>query len=284
MRSRINVRRMRPALGTWVEISASAATERRTVRAIDAAYKAIEQVQLRFSIFDAQSELSQINQRAFASPVAISAEANALLTFALDLAKSSDGAFNPTAGTQLKLRDAPVEPCSQLDNDANWRDVELINHEIRFHKRLLLDLGGIAKGYAIDLAIDALVANGCTNGVVNAGGDLRCFGPAAGKGLAVHLRDPISGQLSNESVPVHNQAFATSGGLLSARRSGGRLKTCLVGDKRINWRQTSVSVLADKAVVADALTKVMLFANGSIRTQHAAQFSAQVFYLRSAAN
>ena len=280
MRVKTQLRRMRPALGTWVEIQASATHQRAATRAISAAFLAIDAVQRRFSIFQAHSELSQINQRAFAEPVALSPEANALLTLALDIAQSSDGAFDPTAGTKLCLQRAPAGQAPDLDASASWRDIEIAEHSIRFHKRLLLDLGGIAKGHAVDMAIAALRENGCSAAVVNAGGDMRCFGAD----LTVHLRDPKTGQVSAESIALSNQALATSGGGLSARRSGGRARTCLVGSKRIAWRQTSVSVLAEHATIADALTKVMLFGNAAIRQSHAERFDARVIFLQSAAN
>ena len=107
-----------------------------------------------------------------------------------------------------------------------------------------LDLGGIAKGHAVDEAVGTLLAQGCVAGWVNAGGDLRVFGAAE---LPIRLRDEADGGV-RPFATLHDGAFATShygGGSRSRLACGGRTA------------RVHASVAAPLCLWADALTKVV---------------------------
>jgi thiamine biosynthesis lipoprotein len=126
-----------------------------------------------------------------------------------------------------------------------------------FDRPMQLDLGGIAKGYAVDCAVDALRSAGVSSGSVNAGGDLRVFGAAATR---VHVRDPRRPHACMPLADVRDAAVATSATYFSRRRVRGAAVSAIVDPLRCEPCRTraSASVIASCCAVADALTKVVL--------------------------
>jgi thiamine biosynthesis lipoprotein ApbE len=122
---------------------------------------------------------------------------------------------------------------------------------------LRLDLGGIAKGFAVDEAVNILRRGGIKCGLVNAGGDLRAFGP---RPFAVGIRDPRRPGTMFASLVLKNCALATSAHYFAARlRPGARLGP-FVDPRSGEFRSelASVTVVAKSALTADALTKVVM--------------------------
>ena len=172
----------------------------------------------------------------------------------------------------------PQDETSMRDLAQAFDAIELSAKSVRFLRPLQLDLNGIAKGFAVDLAINALQNLGCAAGVVNAGGDLRCFGAP----IQLHLRCPRTGGLLNASFTLTNAACASSGGRLHWRKSAPdrALRPTLMG-KRGRMRQLrSMTVVCSDAMTADALTKVALFA-GIQAAGVLAHFGAQAHELRA---
>jgi thiamine biosynthesis lipoprotein len=118
------------------------------------------------------------------------------------------------------------------------------------HKPLHIDLGGIAKGYAVDRALAALRAAGCRGGLVNAGGDLAVFGNRA---RAIVVRDQTEG---DRVIELENAALATSDVCNAARPA--EHNGYYHGVTRREIRSGKISVSAARAAVADALTKCLL--------------------------
>ncbi len=203
-----------------------------------------------------------------------------VLTAARRLAAASDGCFDPTVATRLVARGFLPAPRSSRppDPEADWRDLELLDDGcVRLRRPLWLDLGGIAKGYAVDRAVALLRAHGAQQGSVNAGGDLRVFGPRA---ELVHLRldGPAPG-----FVPVlelGDGAVAGSAGLASRRRRRGRwCGPHLDGRRRRGVRtDVSVSVVAASCLLADALTKIVLAADRRTARRLLAEHGAQAIW------
>jgi thiamine biosynthesis lipoprotein len=142
----------------------------------------------------------------------------------------------------------PQHPGQPLPLAWHWTWLEIQGRCVRLLKAGTIDLGGIAKGFAVDRAVAALAQAGCARGLVNAGGDLRCFGPGP---WPVAIIDPLS-RRAVANMAIENGAIATSAGLPDA---DGRLGfDHLGGGKR---GRESVSVLARSAMDADALTKIV---------------------------
>ena len=211
-------------LGTLVEIAVDARPRRSPAAAVAAAFAAVARVHRALSLHDPQSELAHVNRNADAEVQPISLDLRAVLSCALELASRSDGAFDPTVGGRVaELGFLP--PQARSERVVNWRDVELTPRGVRFAKPLVLDFGGIAKGYAVDCAIDALREHSVLAGCVNAGGDLRVFGD---RSELVHVRTGGRRSVILPLAMVSEAAVATSSYGGQRRRIGGRWATPLI--------------------------------------------------------
>ena len=254
------IRRARPLLGTIVEITVRGMTDDAGSDAIRAAFSAVEKVQALMSYHDPLSELSRLNFRAARHLVQVSPWMFSVLEMAQQLAEESDGVFDVTIAPRLAswgfLPRNP--PNSQDERLATWRDIELTpGRLVRFRRPLHMDLGGIAKGFAVDQAIAALHAAGAPAGIVNAGGDLRGYGPEA---WPVVIRHPSDPQAVGHIFSLHDSALATSANYFTRRRWRG-CDVCPLVDGRTRLPcadETSASVLAPGAMLADALTKILV--------------------------
>jgi len=259
--SNIEVRRCRPLLGTFVEIRASGSSETEIHRAVNDAFAAVERIQGLMSTHDPGSELSRLNNEAAYRPVAVSRDTFSVLRRANALASESGGAFDYTIAPTL-ARWGMLPGNLGRNNPGGWRDVRLLPHrQVCFQRPLALDLGGIAKGFAVDRALEVLRAGGVMAALVNAGGDLRAFGPQP---HWVHLRHPCLPQSLTRALELKDSALATSSPCFTECCWRGRRVSHLVNPVRQTaiTGGVSVSVRAGECWLADALTKVVLNAPG----------------------
>ena len=258
------VRRCRPWLGTFVEVECDA------LPAADAAFAALAQVHQLMSAHDAGSELSRINCDGHRQMIAVSAPTADVVRRARRWAELSGGAFDIVrAGRESLARGAlPLHPGQPApDPGADWNAIRVAGNAVGLDRPACLDLGGIAKGYAVDLAIAAMREAGAVRGLINAGGDLRGFGDQT---LSVTIPDPQSRQ-PLVMTSLQNGAIATSAGLPDAfdRLDFGHLPR-----SALDW--VSVTVRAQTACDADALTKIVWALGQSaedlLRDHHAEAF------------
>jgi thiamine biosynthesis lipoprotein len=258
------VRRARPLLGTLVEIEVSAdRTMHELHAAIDAGFGAIAQVHASMSYQNSGSELSRINKCAASGAQPVSPGTYAVLRAALEFARLSNGAFEPCVAPRA----------------ATWHDVELIDGEsVRFLRPLRLDLGGIAKGFAVDAAVETLKRLDIDDILVNAGGDLRIAG---GMARSIVLRDPRAPARPGHTLSVQDAALATSAAYYSRTSLGGTPISALIdGRSRVPYLGgRSVSVCAGNCMSADALTKIVLFAEPATAEYCLARFGATAYIL-----
>lgn len=249
------LRRARPWLGTLVEIAIAADLDTAALlAAIDAAFADIAAVHAAMSVHEPDSELSQLNRAAHLSAMPASPALLTVLRAALSFAEDSAGAFDPVVGGRLTALGL-LPPCAiTAAARASWRDVLIEADCIRFRQPLRLDFGGIAKGYAVDCAIGVLRAAGVAETQVNAGGDLRVFGSAQ----RIALRDPRAPASLSQVIELDDQALATS----APYYASGQLPSALIEPRSgVPYAGAdSVSVIAPTCLVADALTKIALFA------------------------
>jgi len=137
--------------------------------------------------------------------------------------------------------------------------IELLpGRRVRFREPgVRIDLGGIAKGFAVNCATDVLRNCGVPNGLVNAGGDLAAFGPNS---HSVYIRDPCSPQRLLGPIELKDEALASSAGRHDPFRDAGVLDPTII-DPRTGERARSVrgaNVRAGSCMIADALTKVVM--------------------------
>lgn len=272
------VRRARPLLGTLVEIRAAGGLPEAPLHAaLDAAFAAVERVQALMSFHDPASELSRLNREAAQHPVAVDAQTHEVLAAATALSALSAGAFDVCVGTPLRHWGYLPAGEGMAAPGASWRDIDLLEDgRVRFHRPLCLDLGGIAKGYAVDCAVAALRDAGVERALVNAGGDLGGFGPAPWQ---VGLRHPLSPAHSVHTLELRGEALATSANTFSRRRRGaGEVSPLLDPRSGRPWLgQASVSVRAPDCLHADALTKVVLFATPEVAERVLEAHGAQAY-------
>jgi thiamine biosynthesis lipoprotein len=148
---------------------------------------------------------------------------------------------------------------------------------VRFARQLRVDLGGIAKGYALDCAIGRLRESGVERALIDAGGDVAAFGPA----VTIGIRDPRDPGRCALTLSLQEAALASSGRYFTADSHACAL---LDGRSRAPYRAGgAVSVRAPDGISADALTKVVLFAAPSIAEAALAACGAEAWLLSPAA-
>ncbi|HWW04542.1 FAD:protein FMN transferase [Collimonas sp.] len=279
-------RRAQPWLGTLVEVTiADTLSEAAAALAFDAAFGAIAEVHRLMSYHDAASDVSKINQMAVGSALQIHARTATVMRAALDMNAVTDGLFDiacasrlvewgylPRAGLESGLhqglaRHQRNRPALHIDADGNLQKLAPV----------LIDLGGIAKGYAVDAAIDALQASGVAAACVNAGGDLRVYGETA---FPIMIRDPRAPTQIGFRFDLKDAALATSGSYFSQRTVQGQPRSALVhgvdGSAVVN--NISVTVQAPACMTADALTKLVLL-SADPRHPLLQQFGATAFII-----
>ena len=245
------LRRCRPLLGTLVEIRVEGLREGRASAAVEQAFGEIADVHRLMSFHEAHSDVSRLHRAPYGAAVAVDPRTLEVLALARDIAGQTDGVFDVTVAPQLVRSGALPAPASAFvpDPAANWRDIELLpGARVRLARPLWLDLGGIAKGYAVDRAVELLQGCGATQICVNAGGDLRVAGARA---EPVHLRagrEPLVAR--SPDFVLSDGAVATSACHTDAHFDG-RTRTGLA-------HAATVSVLAPRCAHADALTKIVL--------------------------
>lgn len=263
------ITRCRPLLGTFVEITAP----EEAGPAIDLAFAVIRHVHERMSFHEPESDLARLRAAIPGELVGVDPETVEVLRLAIDFHEATDGLFEIAVGRELVQSGfLPRDGVDNLNHFlGNSHDIEIIDdRHVRFKRRLLIDLGGIAKGYAVDRAVETLIAAGVTHGLVNAGGDLRAFGD---RDWPIRLRD-ADGAVRQE-VRLRNGAIASSENLSTRRRYRHRICTPHFGrDRRPVLVNARVSVVAERCVVADAMTKIAMVDMGlaeAILTGHCGQ-------------
>jgi thiamine biosynthesis lipoprotein len=245
------VARAQPRLGTLVEIAlpAAEATEARFA----AAFVAVAHVHRRMSAHDEASDLGRIARTAHRRPVAVSRETYAVLTLAWDLFLATDGRFDVSIASRLARGGAsPARFPRGRAHCGRMNAMRLLpGLRVAATRPVALDLGGIAKGYAVDRAVTALREAGARAGRVNAGGDLRVFGDQ--RWMPVRVRDPQRPTVAVALFDVRDAAVATSADYFA----GG---SGVLVDPRSRCSRpfaSSITVVAPTCAMADALTKIV---------------------------
>ena len=264
-------KRAKPLLGTVVEIALSGVDEAAFMRASDAAFARVETIHQAMSFHECASDLTAIARANRGDVLSISPDTWKTLALALDIEARSGGIFNPTIAPELVKRGllpvpvappAPFTTPAPIPNDKQIPQRSSLNESIsleeNFYMRVRapvwIDLGGIAKGYAVDAAVDALIAHKVPHGVVNAGGDLRAFGDDE---HVVSVRIPNAPHTVLPIASLRNLSCATT-----ARYYAANVDGTIVGTRSIAAAHyDSVSVMAPSCAVADALTKVVWLGN-----------------------
>ncbi len=252
-------------MGTAVTIKVIVPTERHASRIVDAAFDEMRRVEALVSWQDT-SDLTRLSDEA-PSLVPVSKDLIQILVASREVADLSDGALDVTIGPVLNLWGRFQQPDIELPSPAaidsaltfvDYQSVRLDPEGVRAglaRKGMSLDLGAVAKGYAVDRAIGVLKTMGITNGLIEAGGDLRVIGQRPGGGLwRIGLQHPRRPDSLLVVVEMGDGAVATSGDYQRCFTIDGvRYHHILNPRSGVPARGcASVTVLASSAMMADA--------------------------------
>jgi thiamine biosynthesis lipoprotein len=253
-------------MDTFITITVVSDSELLAGAAIEATFTRIEQFGNMINFYSPDSELSVINKNAGASATRVSPETLDVIDKALYVAEKSGGAFDPTIGPvtrlwdfhdNIKPEDADIKKNLPLVNYRNVRIDRKHSTVFLTGKGMLLDLGGIAKGYAADLAVETLKRQGIRAGIVAVAGDIKVFGSRPdGKPWNIGIRNPRQkGEKDEIAAIAHlsDKAISTAGDYERFFiRDGQRYHHIMdpaTGYPAYGTR--SVSVVTDRGVFAD---------------------------------
>lgn len=234
--------------------------------AIDAVMDEMRRIDLLMSHYKPESQLSQINQRAFREPVVVDKELFDLIKLSLHFSRLTEGAFDITYASVGYLYDYPkhVKPTegeiAKALPGVNYRQLVLDEkaHSVRFARDgMRIDLGGIAKGYAVDRGIELLQARGVEHAVVTAGGDTRIIGDRFGRPWVVGIRHPDDKSKIVTRIPLVDTAMSTSGDYERFFDKDGVRYHHIIDPKTGHSasRVRSATILGPTAVQTDGLSK-----------------------------
>ena len=240
--------------------------------AADAAFARLRELDARLSDYDPESELSRLSQQSdleVPTPwIPVSKDLARVLARADEISAATDGAFDVTCGKATKLwrraiREGELPTAEALEQaraSIDWRSVEVSQELDRVRLVRLgmgLDLGGIAKGYALDEMLVALAEHGVRAALVDGGGDVAASDAPPGEpGWRVELSAVTLDQASpHRTVILSHAAVATSGDLYRAVQIGGLRYSHIVdpGTALGLTTQCGASVVARDGMTADAL-------------------------------
>lgn len=247
------ITRCQPWLGTLVEITVPAGHS----GMISAAFDIVGHIHRRMSFHEQDSDLARLRTADAGEVVPVDRETISVLRMATAFHGATDGLFDVAIGRALvRGRYLPRAGLAHLARfPGTTADIEILDDtHVRCRRRMLIDLGGIAKGHAVDRAVETLIAAGVKTGLVNAGGDLRMFGE---QDWDIQLRDADG--VVRQALRARACAIASSANFLSRRKVRGQAYAPHIGRHGhpvlADYR---VSVVAERCIVADAMTKVAM--------------------------
>jgi FAD:protein FMN transferase len=236
--------------------------------AMEAVFADMRRIDVLMSTYKPDSEMSRVNDGAARAPVPVSVELFDLLVTAQEYSRLSSGVFDITYASVGYLYDyrAHVHPDDKAIASAlpgvDYRQLKLdpARHTVAFGKPgMRIDLGGIAKGYAVDRGIELLKARGISHAMVNSGGDTRVMGDREGKPWMIGIRHPDRKDEVVLRVPLEDAAFSTSGDYERFFEEGGVRYHHILDPKtgRSPHAVRSVTIIASNATRTDGLSKTV---------------------------
>ncbi len=273
----------RVLMDTYCTITVVSSSKENARRAIDAGYAEIEKLDKYLNNFSPDSEISAVSKSAGAGPVRVSKETLDLMKKTIGISTDTEGAFDPTIAPVLKLwkfsgRPAsPTLPSGEAIKNAlklvDYRKIKVINESSTIYLEdagMELDLGGIAKGYAADKAVEAIKAKGIKGALVAIAGDIRGFGlSTGGNAWKVGVQDPRPESANSEkpwedifaSVHLKDSAISTAGDYQRFFIKDGKRYHHIIAPATgypSDSGLISVSVIAPEGYMADGIDTAIL--------------------------
>jgi len=226
------------------------------------AFKIIEEVEQLMSDYNPKSEISLLNRKGESK---VSPWTKEVIRKAIEFSRITKGAFDITVGPLVDLwkkaeREKKVptqEELKKVCSLVGYKNILVEDDKISFKAEgMRMDLGGIAKGYAVDKAIEVLRKRGVKNALVNAGGDIYCLGEGPRGKWRIGIQHPRQEREIVGIIRISNRGVATSGDyrryyLIQGKRFGHIINP-LTG-WTVQDNPMSVTIIAPDATTADAL-------------------------------
>ena len=255
----------RAIMGTAIHVELWHTDKAAAEKNIALVFKEMRRIDALMSPYKKVSELSLINSNASEHPVKIGSELFDLIQKSIIISKLSNGAFDITFSSvghlydyRKKLKPTKKEIRENLKK-INYKNIKLNkeNKTVFFTQSgTLIDLGGIAKGHAVDSSIKILQQQGITHAMVSAGGDTRIIGDKGGRPWHVGIRHPRDKNKSAVILPLSQTAISTSGDyeryFIKDNLRHHHIIKPTTGDSARELR--SVSILTEDSTTADALS------------------------------
>lgn len=241
-----------------------------TAEAFSASFARLKEIEDRMSLRNQKSEVAEINRQAGKKAVVVSSETFVVIQKALEIAALSSGAFDPTVGPLVQAwdigGDSPRKPPQEeidsllplIGYDRVVLDTETLSVFLK-DEGMILDLGGIAKGYAADEVARILHEHGVSHAIVNLGGNVLTLGNKTdGKPWKIGVQDPEA--LRGEYVMILSlvdQTLVTSGPYERFLELDGEVYHHILNTKTgypVKSDYTSVSIVTKNSLLADALS------------------------------
>lgn len=266
---------MHEVMGTFARVVAVAADSNTAKGCIEAAFTEIENVDKLMSKYKNDSEISELNRDGFRRAVKVSKSTYEVLQRSIEFSKLSRGAFDVTVGPLVDLWHS-AQDANSIPNDV---ELQQAHSKVGYDKLILdanemsvrftvegmkVDLGGIAKGYALDKTAEAMQKSGALGGMVDIGGEILCFGlpPAGQNNWRIGLQDPKKAKDGFDAgasllvLNLTNVAVATSGHYRRFVTIGGQRYSHIVNPESGHSSEnlTSITIICPSATDADALS------------------------------
>jgi len=261
----------RPAMGTVLEIELAARDEAAGRATLERCFERVAGLERLFTRFDPGSALSRLNQAAGGAPLDVDPALARILADARAYAELTRGSFDPTVGPLVALwgeaarRGKPPRPgtLAAALTRVGWDGIEVSPETSRARlarPRMSVDLGGIAKGWALDRVGEILAAEGVTSAFASFGGSsfLALGAPPGEPGWRVLLRDASDGFAGE--LRLRDRSLAVSGSLGQSIEIAGRAYGHVIDPRRGEplERAAEAAVVAPSGALAEALGKALL--------------------------
>lgn len=278
------------AMGTVCEIKVVGVNEEESEKAIKEAFAEISRIEKSMSLYLEDSDISRMNEAAFRDYVKISEETFGVLKEAREFSRITDGSFDITVSPLVDLwgfykekgRIPAEEEIRTARENVGFRNVILKpdTKEVKFAvEGLKIDLGGVAKGYACDAAVDRLKNFGIKNALVNIGGNIYAFGMSEkGRPWTIGIKHPREKGIV-DSLRLDDRAVSTSGDYERFFEINGKRYSHIV-DPKTGYparKILSVTVVADSAMKADMFSTAA-FVLGPEKIQDLARRVGEIEY------
>ncbi|MGQ0811168.1 MAG: FAD:protein FMN transferase [Nitrospiraceae bacterium] len=260
------VKRVQRHMGTLVTISAVAPTDALAQAAVAAGFQEIHRLEELWSTWIPSSELSRVNAAAGEKPVKVSPETMALLKKSIDIAKLTGGGFNIAVGPAIEawsvmereqiLNEAELDALFPLTDLSQVTLNEAAGSVFLARVGMRVDVGGIGKGFAADLAVNVMRSAGAVAGVVALSGDMKTFGRLPGGApFPFGIQHPRNDGAILAFVDLQDEAISTAGDYERFfERDGVRYHHILDPRTLQPARECrSVTVIAREGITADGL-------------------------------